>query len=76
MPPYPNLVSDSLLINLTIDLLVSLGGRASAVNVVDYVMKISKPDPGLARMLVEGPDRPRPRLRLDDDHVLLVENGR
>lgn len=76
MPPYPNLVSDSLLINLTIDLLVSLGGRASAVNVVDYVMKIRKPEPALAKLLVEDLIDRDPRLRLDDDHVLLVESGR
>jgi len=75
MPPYPNLVSDSLLINLTIDLLVSLGGRASAVNVVDYVMKISKPEPALAKLLVEDLIERDPRLQLVDDHVLLVENG-
>ncbi|HTH36885.1 MAG TPA: hypothetical protein VL572_02925, partial [Pyrinomonadaceae bacterium] len=75
MPPYPNLVSDSLLINLTIDLLVSLGGRASAVNVVDYVMKIRKPEPTLAKMLVEDLIDPDPRLQLDEDQVLLVENG-
>jgi DNA polymerase-3 subunit alpha (Gram-positive type) len=75
MPPYPNLVSDSLLINLTIDLLVSLGGRASAVSVVDYVMKISKPEPALARMLVGDLIDRDPRLHLDKDDVLLVENG-
>ena len=75
MPPYPNLVSDSLLINLTIDLLVSLGGRASAVSVVDYVMKISKPEPSLARLLVEDLIDRDPRLHLDKDDVLLVENG-
>ena len=74
MPPYPNLVSDSLLINLTIDLLVSLGGRAPAVNVVDYVMKIRKPEPALARMLVGDLIDRDPRLRLDKDDVLLVEN--
>ena len=76
MPPYPNLVSDSLLINLTIDLLVSLGGRASAVNVVDFVMKIRKPEPTLAKMLVEDLIDRDPRLQLDEDQVLLVENGR
>ncbi len=74
MPPYPNLVSDSLLINLTIDLLVSLGGRAPAVNVVDYVMKIRKPEPALARMLVGDLIDRDQRLRLDKDDVLLVEN--
>jgi hypothetical protein len=45
MPPYPNLISDSLLITETIQLLQSFGGRAPVVKVVDYVMKISAPEP-------------------------------
>ena len=52
MTPYPNLISESLLINETVALLRSFGGRASAVSVVDFVMKIRKPDPRMARMLV------------------------
>lgn len=72
MPPYPNLVSESLLINLTIDFLVSIGGSASAVNVVDYVMKISKPEPKLAQLLVSDLIDRDPRLALTDDLVELV----
>lgn len=72
MPPYPNLVSESLLINLTIDFLISIGGSASAVNVVDYVMKISKPEPRLARLLVSDLIDRDPRLILTDDLVELV----
>ena len=52
MTPYPNLIPESLLITETIALLRSFGGTASAVSVVDFVMKIRKPDPHLARMLV------------------------
>ena len=52
MTPYPNLISESLLINETVALLRSFGGKASAVSVVDFVMKIRKPDPRMARMLV------------------------
>ena len=52
MTPYPNLISESLLINETVALLRSFGGRASAVSVVDFVMKIRKPDQRLARLLV------------------------
>ena len=73
MPPYPNLISDSLLISETIQLLQSVGGRASAVKVVDYVMKISAPAPNLARLLVADLVNTDPRLQLNDDMVELVQ---
>lgn len=73
MPPYPNLVSESLLINLTIDFLTSIGGSASAVKVVDYVMKIQKAEPRLARLLVSDLIDRDPRLALTNDLVELVE---
>ena len=63
MPPYPNLISDSLLINETIQLLQSFGGRASAVKVVDFVMNISAPEPNLARLLVSDLAETDPRLQ-------------
>ncbi len=72
MLPYPNLISESLLINLTIDFLISIGGSASAVSVVDYVMKISKPDPNLARLLMSDLIGRDPRLSLNDDQVELI----
>lgn len=74
MPPYPNLISDSLLINETIELLQSFGGRVSAVKVVDYVMKISQPAPDLAKLLVSDLVNTDPRLKLNDDTLELVEN--
>lgn len=73
MPPYPNLVSESLLINSTIDFLASLAGRAPAVDVVEYVMRIRKPDPHFARLLVGDLIDRDPRLRLDNDDVELIE---
>lgn len=73
MLPYPNLVSESLLINSTIDLLASLGGSASAVKVVDYVMRIRKPDPGFAISLVTDLIDRDPRLSLVNDLVCLTE---
>lgn len=73
MPPYPNLVSNSLLINSTIDFLVSLGGSAPAVKVVEYVMRINKPEPLFARLLVDDLIDRDPRLRIDEDTVLLDE---
>ena len=75
MATYPNLISDSLLINETIQLLQSSGGRASAVKVVDYVMKIRKPAPGLAKMLVSDMIEIDPRLQMNDDTVELVEKS-
>jgi DNA polymerase III epsilon subunit family exonuclease len=64
MYPYPNLISESILINETIELLQSFGGSASAVEVVDYVMKISKPPAHLADS--------DPRLQLNDEIVELI----
>ncbi|MDQ3748218.1 MAG: exonuclease domain-containing protein [Acidobacteriota bacterium] len=75
MPPYPNLISNSLLISETIQLLQSFGGRASAVKVVDFVMKISSPEPNLARLLVSDLVETDPRLYLNNDVLELVENN-
>lgn len=73
MLPHPNLVSESLLINSTIDLLISVGGSAPAVEVVDYVMRIRDPHPDFARMLVMDLINRDPRLSLVDDLVHLTE---
>ena len=52
MPPYPNLVSDSNLVQDTIELLTCSGGRAAASEIVDAVFKISHVDDELAGKLV------------------------
>ncbi|MBK7933126.1 MAG: 3'-5' exoribonuclease [Acidobacteria bacterium] len=75
MTPYPNLISESLLINETIALLRSFDGKASAVSVVDFVMKIRKPERNLAKMLVADLIARDPRLTLDDDMVVLANDG-
>lgn len=75
MLPYPNLVSDSLLINETIALLRMFGGRAKAVKIVDYVMNIRKPEPAIARILVQTLVERDPRLRLIGDTVELVQKS-
>ncbi len=75
MPPCPNLISDSLLISETIQLLQSFGGRASAVKVVDYVMKIRQPAPDLAKLLVSDLAATDPRLFLNDDILELIETN-
>lgn len=75
MTPYPNLISDSLLINETIQLLQSSGGRVSAVKVVDYVMKIRKPAPDLAKLLVLDLVETDPRLQLNEDTLELIQEN-
>ena len=52
MPPFLNLVSDSTLVQETIDLLRDCGGRAAASEIVDSVFKISHIDAELASLLV------------------------
>lgn len=75
MTPYPNLISESLLISETVALLRSFGGKASAVSVVDFVMKIRKPDPRMAKMLVADLIDRDPRLNLNEDMVELELDG-
>lgn len=73
MMPYPNLISESVLVSETIELLQSAGGRASAVKIVDRVMKIRAPEPEIARLLVSDLIETDPRLQLNEDTVELVE---
>ncbi|MGI8555631.1 MAG: 3'-5' exonuclease [Pyrinomonadaceae bacterium] len=69
---YPNLISDSLLINETIRLLQSFGGRASVCEIVGAVMRIRNPETSLAKMLVSELVGNDPRLKLNDEIVELV----
>lgn len=75
MTPHPNLISESLLISETIQLLQSYGGRASAVKVVDYVMKIRVSEPDIAKLLVTDLIETDPRLQLNEDTVELIEQN-
>lgn len=75
VPPYPNLISESLLISETVTLLRSFGGRASAVSVVDFVMKIRRPDRELAISLAEELISADPRLQLNGEYVELISDG-
>lgn len=72
MSAYPNLISDSILINETIELLQSFGGRATAVKIVDRVMQIRKPEPTLAKKLVLDLVNSDPRLTINEDMVEFV----
>jgi len=75
MPLSSNLVSDSLLVNETVAMLRMFGGRASAVKIVDYVMNIRKPEPAMARLLVQDLCERDPRLRLIEDTIELVQDA-
>ena len=70
MSPYPNLVSDSNLVQDTIELLTCSGGRAAASEIVDAVFKIAHVDDELAGKLVAdliGSDR---RFKLIENNII------
>jgi DNA polymerase III epsilon subunit family exonuclease len=69
MPPFPNLISESVLVSDTISYLQAVGGEATAVRVVDRVMKIRRPDPGFANILVSDLTERDTRLTLADGIV-------
>ena len=71
MPPYSNLVSDSTLVQETIDLLRVSGGRANASQIVDVVFKVSHIDPELAGLLVGDLVKDDRRFKIVDDLVEL-----
>jgi DNA polymerase-3 subunit alpha (Gram-positive type) len=73
MSRFPNLVSESTLIAHTIQYLQAVGGKASAVRIVDRVMKIRRPDPAIALLLVSDLVQLDKRLSLCDDLVELVD---
>jgi len=74
MPPYSNLVSDSTLVQDTIDLLTDSGGRAPASEIVDAVFKLSHIDDELAGLLVADLIRNDRRFKISDNTVELLED--
>lgn len=77
MPPYPNLVSDSTLVQDTIDLLTGSGGRAAASEIVDAVFKLSHIDDELAGLLVADLIRNDRRFKIVDNlTVELLQDDR
>ena len=74
MPPYPNLVSDSTLVQDTIDLLTGSGGRAAASEIVDAVFKLSHIDDDLAGLLVADLIRNDRRFKIVENTVELLED--
>jgi DNA polymerase III epsilon subunit family exonuclease len=73
MPPYPNLVSDSTLVQDTIDLLNDAGGRAAASEIVDAVFKLSHIDDDLAGLLVADLIRNDRRFKIIDNHTVELQ---
>lgn len=73
MPPYPNLVSDSTLVQDTFDLLVDSGGRAGASEIVDAVFKLSHIDADLAGLLVADLVRNDRRFRITENNTVELQ---
>src|SRR5215203_1864252 len=78
MPPYSNLVSDSSLVQDTIDLLACSGGRAAASEIADAVFKLSHIDDELAGLLVADLIRNDRRFKIGDNNTveLLADDSR
>ena len=76
MPPYPNLVSTSTLVQDTIDLLTGSGGRAAATEIVDAVFKLSHVDDELAGLLVADLIRNDRRFKIENYTVELLQDDR
>jgi DNA polymerase III epsilon subunit family exonuclease len=70
MPAYPNLISNSVLVNDTIALLQSSDRPVTAVDIVDMVLKISRPEPNFAKLLVSDLIQIDPRLKFIDDSIV------
>ncbi len=75
MPPFPNLISDSVLVRDTIDYLAARGGRAPAVRIVDRVMRIGRADRELAIRLAGDIVERDSRLALEGDIVFLAPSA-
>jgi len=73
MPPYSNLVSDSTLVQETIDLLRVCGGRANASQIVDAVFKVSHIDEELAGLLVGDLVKDDRRFKIIDGQTIELQ---
>lgn len=74
MAPYPNLVSDSTLVQETIDLLRDCGGRANAAEIVDAVFKVSHIDEELAGLLVADLVKGDRRFKIVDSKTIALQD--
>src|SRR5215216_773912 len=72
-PPYSNLVSDSTLVQDTIDLLNCSGGRAAASEIVDAVFNLSHIDDELAGLLVADLIRNDRRFKIIENNTVELQ---
>jgi hypothetical protein len=70
---FPNLVSDSTLVQDTIDLLTDAGGRAAASEIVDAVFKMSHIDDELAGLLVADLIRNDRRFKIIENNTIELQ---
>src|SRR5947207_3753000 len=73
MPPFTNLVSDSTLVQETIDLLRLSGGRANASQIVDVVFKVSHIDEEFAGLLVSDLVKDDRRFKIIDGNTIELQ---
>jgi DNA polymerase III epsilon subunit family exonuclease len=73
MPAFANLVSDSTLVQETIDLLRVSGGRANASQIADAVFKVSHIDEELAGLLVGDLIKGDRRFKIIDGHTIELQ---
>src|SRR5687767_4798690 len=73
MPPFTNLISDSTLVQETIELLRDCGGRANACEIVDAVFKVSHIDEELAGLLVGDLVRDDRRFKIIDGTIIELQ---
>jgi DNA polymerase III epsilon subunit family exonuclease len=73
MPQFSNLVSDSTLVQETVDLLRLWGGRANASQIVDAVFKVSHIDEDLAGLLVGDLVKDDRRFRFIDSKTIELQ---
>jgi DNA polymerase III epsilon subunit family exonuclease len=73
MPPYSNLVSDSALVQETIDLLRDCGGRANAAEIIHAVFRVSNIDDDLAGLLAADLVKDDPRFRFVEGNIVELQ---
>lgn len=70
MFPPRNLVPDSALVQDTIELLRTCGGRASIARIAEYILELPRVDPHTAALLVNELLQDDPRIRYSDGDTL------
>ena len=73
MLPFTNLISDSTLVQETIELLRDCGGRANAAEIVDAVFKVSHIDEELAGLLVADLVKGDRRFKIIDSKTIALQ---